>query len=348
MSEENGNLKDIKKHEDCNDEIQAEEKREKFTRLSKRLAYLLRYGACKEGLVVDDNGYVNLNDLMTVNLLHDYTREDVLEAIKTSVSYKKKQRYEWREREGAVYIRAAYLRNFEKNPFHFGTKVKTLFETATTYIIDNLDNFDLQDFPDEHILRDMMRRLKRQKKLSHKALQTLLAPTVTRLDLEGVYLTNKTLATIWTQCPDLVAVSLKDCGYIMTDTVLNKFTQNLPQLERLNLCSCTHLSSKCLAILSKNLTKLKVLHIGNISSLTYTAVLNFMTSVKALTFLDVYCLKTTLEEYRTLTQLAKKQELELILKEPRHKSETAEVKEEEIEATLSSELWDSDHEEQTL
>lgn len=69
----------------------------------------------------------------------------------------------------------------------------------------------------------MIHRLKRQKKLSLKSLQALLVATLTRLDLEGIFLTNNILRTVWTQCPDLVAVSLKNCGYIVTDTVLVQF-----------------------------------------------------------------------------------------------------------------------------
>ncbi|XP_059175945.1 uncharacterized protein LOC131955735 [Physella acuta] len=299
-----------------------------LTKLSKRLAYLLRYGARKEGLDVDDNGYVHLDDLLKTNLMLDYSREDVLDSVKTSVSYRKVKRYDLRETDGKIYIRAAYLRNFEKNPCHTGCNVHTLLETSMNYIISNLDYYDLQDFPDENIIRDMIRRLKRQKKLSNKALMTLLVPTVTRLDLEGVYLTKNTLRMIWTQCPNLVAVSLKDCGYIITDSVLNQFTTNLPKLERLNLCSCNHLTAKCLSILNKTLKHLKVLHIATVPSLTYKAVLDFILAGTELNFLDVYFLKTTETEYKTLTKLAQDRGLNLILREPKgHNSEKDDLEE---------------------
>ncbi|KAH9525420.1 hypothetical protein Btru_001398 [Bulinus truncatus] len=330
-------------HETTCNNFQERDKNESFHRLSKRLTYLLRYGACKEGLQVDDNGYVNLDDLLTVHLLHKHSRDEVLEAVRTSLSYRKTHRYEWRERDGQIYIRAAYLRNFEKNPYHYGTKVKTLFETSTSYILSHLDDFDLEEFPDEHIIRDMIHRLKRQKKLTSKALQALLVPTLTKLDLEGIFLTNKILCAVWTQCPNVVAVSLKGCGYIITDTVLNKFTQNLPKLQRLNLCSCTHLTSKCLSVLSKNLPHLKVLHIGNVPHLTFSAAYDFMKSAKELAFLDIYYLKTSSDEFAFLTEFAKQRGKELILKEPRKKMEMGEsVRQEETEPGNSSELWGSD------
>ena len=87
--------------------------------------------------------------------------------------------------------------------------------------------------------RIMIQRLKREKKLTNKALRVLLAPTVTRLDLEGVYLTNNTLRMVWTQCPHLQAVSLKDCGYIITDNVLANFT-------RVSKSGCMYENIKCI------------------------------------------------------------------------------------------------------
>ena len=80
----------------------------------------------------------------------------------------------------------------------------------------------------------MIRRLKRQKKLNSVALTTLLVPTLTRLDLQDVYLTNKTLRILWSNCPNLEAISLKDCGYIITDSTLAKLTKVRHSLSQIN------------------------------------------------------------------------------------------------------------------
>lgn len=298
-------------------ELAQSEMEDSRKRLSKRLAYLLRYGAVKEGLDVDDNGYVELSQLCQTHLLHRHSKAEVLEAIKSSTSYRHTKRYDCHERNGLVYVRAAYLRNFEKSPFHKDTKVKTLFEFSMSCILDNLDDFDLEDFPDEHILRAMMRRLKREKKLTSKALKVLLAPTITQLDLEGVYLTNSTLRLVWTQCPHLRAVSLRDCGYIITDTILAQFTKNLPCLERLNLCLCTHLTNKSLTILAKNLPRLHTLHFTRIPSVNYNGVFDYLKKSAAVKFLDVYYLRTTPEEYETLVNIAQAKQMTLVLREPR-------------------------------
>ncbi|GFR96803.1 F-box protein SKP2B-like [Elysia marginata] len=310
-----------------NDLITSWEKKKLTKRLSKRLAYILRYGAITEGLDVDENGYVSLVHLCTTRLLQSYSEAEVLEYIKSSTSYKHTKRYDYHERNGQIYVRAAYLRNFEKSVFHRNTNVKTLFEFSVSCILDNLDDFDLEDFPDEHILRMMIRRLKIEKKLSSKALRVLLAPTITHLDLEGIYLNNNILRLVWTQCPHLKAVSLRDCGYIITDTVLAQFTKNLPCLEKLNLCRCTHLTNKSLTTLVKNLPQLHTLHITRVPSLTFKSVLEFLQKSSAIKFLDVYYLRTTPEEYNCLVEIAQTKKMTLLLREPK-KTDHEMVKEE--------------------
>ena len=40
-----------------------------------------------------------------------------------------------------------------QSPHHFGTKVFTLMESAMQYVINHIDDYDLQDFPDEVLIR---------------------------------------------------------------------------------------------------------------------------------------------------------------------------------------------------
>ena len=51
-------------------------------------------------------------------------------------------------------------------------------------------------------------------------LRQLLVPVLEHLDLDSVYLTQSVLKTMWTNCPNLRVLSLKDCGYIVTDSII--------------------------------------------------------------------------------------------------------------------------------
>jgi len=64
----------------------------------------------------------------------------------------------------------------------------------------------------------MILQLKRQKKLTSKNLHQLLVPVLEHLDLScDVYVTMSILKAMWTNCPNLKVLILKDCGYIVTD-----------------------------------------------------------------------------------------------------------------------------------
>ncbi|GFO46500.1 hypothetical protein PoB_007300500 [Plakobranchus ocellatus] len=150
----------IQSHQEHNsDQFRDYDYERSIERLSKRLAYLLRYGAIKEGLDVDDNGYVELKNLCSTNLLKNYPEEEVLKSIKSSTSNRHTKRYDCRERNGQTYVRAAYLRNFERSPYHGKTKVKTLFEVSIVCVLNNLEDFDLESFPEEHILSNERNRV---------------------------------------------------------------------------------------------------------------------------------------------------------------------------------------------
>lgn len=68
----------------------------------------------------------------------------------------------------------------------------------------------------------MIHRLKRQKKLNNSTLRQLLVPILEHLDLDGVYVTEGTIKLIWRSCPNLKVISLKDCGYVSTDNLMEQ------------------------------------------------------------------------------------------------------------------------------
>jgi len=68
----------------------------------------------------------------------------------------------------------------------------------------------------------MIHRLKRQKKLNNNTLRHLLVPALEHLDLDNTYVTEGTLKVIWSSCPHLRVLSLKDCGYLITDNIMEQ------------------------------------------------------------------------------------------------------------------------------
>lgn len=71
----------------------------------------------------------------------------------------------------------------------------------------------------------MIQKMKRQSKLNNAALRQLLVPVLEHLDLSGVYLTDSTLKLVWRNCSNLRVLSLKDCGYIMTDSIMEQLVK---------------------------------------------------------------------------------------------------------------------------
>lgn len=71
----------------------------------------------------------------------------------------------------------------------------------------------------------MIQKMKRQSKLNNAALRQLLVPVLEHLDLSGVYITDSTLKLVWRNCSNLRVLSLKDCGYIMTDSIMEQLAK---------------------------------------------------------------------------------------------------------------------------
>ncbi|CAF3146493.1 unnamed protein product [Rotaria socialis] len=219
-------------------------------KLGKRLAYILRYGAEKEGCRVDE-GWILLEDLMKVTLLREYTENEVLGEIQTSYSYRKTPRYQWERRTNGVHVRAAYGRRFERNPYHGQTQIRRLLDLALEYICENVDNYDFEGFPDEFLLNEIIHRIKRNGKLTSKKLQGLLSSTMEHLDLDGIYLTESGIKAIYTKCTNLKVLSLKSCGYVLNDHYCEQIIRKCPLIESLDLSYCKHLTDRTLNNLIK-------------------------------------------------------------------------------------------------
>ena len=66
----------------------------------------------------------------------------------------------------------------------------------------------------------MITYLKQKKKLNSTNFRQLLVPVIEHLDLENVYVTDGILKTMCNNCPNLRVLILKDCGYVVTDSMV--------------------------------------------------------------------------------------------------------------------------------
>lgn len=146
---------------------------EKECRLSKRLCYILRYGAVKEGLDVLHGGFVDLDKLMSLNMMKHHSLEEVVQEIDTSTSHRGAKRFESKTENGKTLVRACFSRNLELSTYHEGSMVPTLLANCLDYVASNINMYDLEDFPDEYLINKMIHRLKRQKKIKQYNFTTI-------------------------------------------------------------------------------------------------------------------------------------------------------------------------------
>lgn len=287
---------------------------EKECRLSKRLCYILRYGALKEGLEISEGGFVDVSQMMGLDMMKYHSLEDVLQEVETSISHRGAKRFESKMENDKTLIRACFCRNFELSTYHEGSNVPTLLANCLDHITSNINMYDLEDFPDEYLINKMIHRLKRQKKLNNSTLRQLLVPILEHLDLDGVYVTEGTIKLIWRSCPNLKVISLKDCGYVTTDNLMEQLLKNLPSLESINLCACKHLTDRTLKALCRYSKNLRQLNLSWIRTMSEKAIIDLMIKCTQLKHLDIYDHKISPEGRRCMVDIAKPQGLTVVLK----------------------------------
>lgn len=160
----------------------------------------------------------------------------------------------------------------------------------------------------------MIQKMKRQSKLNNAALRQLLVPVLEHLDLSGVYITDSTLKLVWRNCSNLRVLSLKDCGYIMTDSIMEQLAKKLPHLESLNLCACKHLTDRSAWALSKHAHNLKELNLSWITTISETSIIDIMTNCSQLVFLDIYDHRTSQDSRRIIADIARERKMKIVLK----------------------------------
>ncbi|XP_071848697.1 uncharacterized protein [Apostichopus japonicus] len=257
-------------------------------KLSKRLAYILRYGARKEGLTVSEKGFVDIDELMTLDLMKDYSVDEIKREISISISASGKKRFQMKTDGKDVSVRASYRRRFEPNPFHDGTQVTRLTEFCLCYICKHIEDYCLEDFPDEYLVREIIHKMKRDKKLSNKALLNLVGPGLELLDLEGSFITEKTLNIVKQQGYNLKSLSLKGAGYLLTDHNFVPLIKKLGHLETLDISGCSHLTSVSFSSIPRALPSLRRVLMSNLPNLSETDILVVMNESQNLKYLQLY------------------------------------------------------------
>lgn len=139
---------------EANEAREAEREAYNKQKIGKCLAYLLRYGALKDNLTVLPGGFVKLADVMNSPLMiNNRNKRYLMDVIESSLSYRDIKRFELKEFDKELYVRATYNRRFERCEFHEGTQVRRLFYTGLNFVADNIDLYDFDGFPDNYIVK---------------------------------------------------------------------------------------------------------------------------------------------------------------------------------------------------
>lgn len=59
-------------------------------------------------------GFVDLDQLLDLHLMRHHTRQEVIEEVDISLSHRRAKRFERKEENGKLLIRACFCRNFEE------------------------------------------------------------------------------------------------------------------------------------------------------------------------------------------------------------------------------------------
>ncbi|CAD5125990.1 DgyrCDS14171 [Dimorphilus gyrociliatus] len=278
----------------------ANENRELIDRINKtsrKLTYLLRHGAVKEGLVIYGDGYVRLEDIMSLSLMKLTSWEDVKHTIKESTSFSGHRRFEEKIENDEMFVRASYGRYFERSPFHEGTKVIRLLERCLDYLLVNVQQYDFENFPDEYLINELIRRRKLKRRLNNKDLSSLLALTLEHLDLSGVYITEKTIKIILSKSPNIKFFSLDNCDFFLNDHFVERLLRGLPLLRNLNLANAKSLTDRSLYNISKYLKYINFLNIRGIENFTAEGLVHLVANNPNIDVIDAFSTKVFDEEH---------------------------------------------------
>jgi len=265
-----------------------EERAERRRRLNRRLLYILRYGASKLGLKVSQRGFVLLDDLMDLHLMRHDNADQVLHVMKGSMScITGKCRFEIKELENKVMVKAADGRIMEPTVNHHDSNVKRLLNISIEQICKNIKLYDFEDFPDEFLMRRIFMQLKHENRLTNTIMKSLISSSMERYDFTDIYITESTLRLICTRCKQLKELCLGGSSYLLTDSLVRLIAKNLGQLSNLNLRSCDSVTDVSLQALMKFKTPLKILNLSFCSKVTLSGIENFIRDCSSL---QVLCL----------------------------------------------------------
>lgn len=84
-------------------------------------------------------------------MMKRYTLEDVLNQVDNSISSRGTRRFETRVANKQMQIRASHGQSMEANPCHEDSHVTKLVEGCMTVICENIELYNLDDFPDLYL-----------------------------------------------------------------------------------------------------------------------------------------------------------------------------------------------------
>lgn len=253
-----------------------------------KLTYLLKRGVIKEGLKVHVGGYVDLDELISVRLFHDVSKEQVLQVLANAKSNNGEKKFQIENKLGSTMVRCRQGRKFEASSHHKDSRVMRLVDLCLNLICSKIKEYDMEDFPDTYLLDKMFMRLKHERKLTNAALKSLISSNVECFNFHHILVTPKTIRLLCQRCPHLKSLNLRKCGYGVSDHTASVLAKGLPYIEDLNLSSCNLLSNATLEIFLKRKTPLKFLSISHCPKFTKSGIARFVKECKTLCTLVVH------------------------------------------------------------
>ncbi|KJE89631.1 hypothetical protein CAOG_08465 [Capsaspora owczarzaki ATCC 30864] len=241
--------------------------------LSIRMSYLLRHPSYP-GHTFYRSGFVPLQELVEARQMDAWTERDIRSTVQTSMSAGRLAipRFEIIQVNNIEYIRAKYghsisLENLPPIPGE-PVPVKTLSDMCVNVVCNNLPLYDLEGFPDNHVLQQIISGLRARGKFVGSALKVLLVRGLESIDFSNVYVTEGNMKQLAKSCPNLAHLSLAGCSYLATPNLIEFLAPRLVNLTTLDFSDCTYLTDACVRLLTRNIPGLETFVLAGVKHLT--------------------------------------------------------------------------------
>lgn len=223
-------------------------------------------------------GWYKVTDVLQAHHMQRCTLDELRELVDQSFStHFQQHRFELREEDGELYIRARYGWTFDaedpfdpdelpiepeapqeraEGPEELPRKLSML---CLDQIVKDIKRYeDLPLIADSYVVEQIFARLKQQKKLNNAMLKFFCTEATEALDFSGLAVTDTTLTKVAKSCPNLVDLNLSGC-LCVTDHVLRMIATRCQSLRILNVSKCFNVSKDGLCELARRLPNLGAL-----------------------------------------------------------------------------------------